>query len=83
MMMLNNNSKSWGILLIWILVGQGTTVLSIGAGGKTTGAGLDIFSLLHYFSFSFSFSLGDNPIKTEILSQRAVKHKTTKQHTSQ
>ena len=32
-------------------------------------------SLLH----SFSLSLGDGPIKTEILSQRAVKPKTTNQ----
>ena len=40
----------------------------------------------HYFShlsllFSFSLSLGDGPIKTEILSQRAVKTKTTNQPT--
>ena len=38
----------------------------------------------HFFShlsllFSFSLSLGDGPIKTEILSQRAVKPKTTNQ----
>ena len=36
----------------------------------------------HFFSrlsflFSFSLSLGDGPIETEILSQRAVKPKTT------
>ena len=38
----------------------------------------------HFFShlsvfFSFSLSLGDGPILTEILSQRAVKPKTTDQ----
>ena len=41
----------------------------------------------HFFShlsflFSFSLSLGDGPIWTEILSQRAVKPKTTNQPTS-
>ena len=40
----------------------------------------------HFFSrlsflFSFSLSLGDGPIQTEILSQRAVKPKTTNQQT--
>ena len=39
----------------------------------------------HFFShlsflFSFSLSLGDGPIKTEILSQRVVKPSTTNQH---
>ena len=33
------------------------------------------------FLFSFSLSLGDGPIYTEILSQRAVKPKTTNQPT--
>ena len=38
----------------------------------------------HFFSrllflFSFSLSLGDGPIQTEILSKRAVKPKTTNQ----
>ena len=33
------------------------------------------------FLFSFSLSLGDGPIQTEILSQRAVKPKTTNQPT--
>ena len=41
----------------------------------------------HFFSylsllFSFSLSLGDGPIETEILSQRAVKPKTTNQPTN-
>ena len=40
----------------------------------------------HFFSYlsflsSFSLSLGDGSIKTEILSQRAVKPKTTNQPT--
>ena len=43
------------------------------------GGCLDIFSLIHHFSFFFSLSLGDGPIETEILSQRAVKRKTTNQ----
>ena len=36
------------------------------------------FSLVYLFSF-VSLSLGDGPIQTEILSQRAVKPKTTNQ----
>ena len=41
----------------------------------------------HFYShlsllFSFSLSLGDGPIQTEILSQRAVKPKTTNQPTT-
>ena len=43
---------------------------------------LEIFSLVYHFSFSFSLSLGDGPIQTEILSQRAVKPKTTNQPTN-
>ena len=53
-------------------VGQGPSVLAVGAGR------LDIF-LSSIISLSFSLSLGDGPIKTEILSQRAVKPKTTNQ----
>ena len=59
---------------ILITVGQGPIALAVGAGG----GGLDIFSLIYPFS-SFSLSLGDGPIWTEILSQRAVKPKTTNQ----
>ena len=44
------------------------------------GGYLDIFSLVYHFS-PFSLSLGDGPIWTEILSQRAVKPKTTNQPT--
>ena len=35
-----------GILLVWKIVGQGPTVLAVGAGG----GGLDIFSLIYHFS---------------------------------
>ena len=41
--------------------------------------GKDIFTLIYPFS-SFSLSSGDGPIWTQILSQRAVKPKTTNQH---
>ena len=61
---------------IWITVGQGPTALAVGAGGGC----LDIFTLNYLFS-SFSLSLGDGPIWTEILSQRAVK--TQNQPTNQ
>ena len=40
---------------------------------------LDIFPLVYLFSF-LSPSLGDGPILTEILSQRAIKLKTTNQY---
>ena len=36
-----------GILLIWIIIGQGPTVLAVGAGGGC----LDIFSLVCHLSF--------------------------------
>ena len=61
---------------IWITVGQEPTALAVGAGGGC----LDIFTLIYSFS-SFSLSLGDGPIQTEILSQRAIKPKTTNQPT--
>ena len=57
---------------IWITVGQGLTALALGAGGCC----LDIFYSHLSFLSSFSLSLGDGPIYTEILSQRAVKLKT-------
>ena len=34
-----------GVLLIWIIVGQGLTALAVGAGGGC----LDIFSLVYHF----------------------------------
>ena len=57
---------------IWMIAGQGPIGFAVGVGGC-----LDIFTLLYLFSFSIS--LGDGPIWTEILSQRAVKLKTTMQ----
>ena len=62
---------------ILIIVGQGPIALAEGAGG----GGLGIFTLIYRFSF-FSLSLGDGSILTEILSQRAVKPKTTNQPTN-
>ena len=54
---------------ISMIVGQGHTVLAVGAGGGC----LDIFTLIYLYS-PLSPSLW-----TEILSQRAVKPKTTNQ----
>ena len=39
------NFQCWGVLLIWIIVGQGPIVLAVGAGGGC----LDIFSLIYHF----------------------------------
>ena len=61
---------------ILITVWQGPIALAVGAGG----GGLDIFTLIYPF-YSFSLSLGDGPIKTEILSQRAGKPIATNQPT--
>ena len=36
----------WGVLLVWIRVGQGPTALAVGAGGGC----LDIFTLIYPFS---------------------------------
>ena len=69
------NFQCRGGLLILIIVGQGPIALAVGAGGGY----LDIFFSRLLFLFSFSLSLGDDPIWTEILSQRAVKPKTTNQ----
>ena len=45
------NFQSRGVLLIWIIVGQGPIALVAGAGGGC----LDIFfSLIYHFSFSIS-----------------------------
>ena len=60
---------------IWMIVGQGPTALAVGAGGGLFG---HFYSPLSFLS-SFSLSLGDGTIKTEILSERAVKPKTTNQ----
>ena len=66
---------------IWMIVGQGPIALAVGAGGGC----LDIFVLIYLFSpfFSLSLCLGDGPIQTEILSERAVKPETTNQPTYQ
>ena len=51
-------------------------MLTVRAGGGC----LDIFSLVcHFFSFLTPSPLGEGPISTEILSQRAVKPNTTNQ----
>ena len=49
----------------WMMVAQGPTALTIGAGW----ACLDVFDLVYlsFFLSSFSPFLGDGPIKTEIL----------------
>ena len=41
------NFQCWGVLLVWMIVGQGPIVLAVGAGGGC----LDIFSLVYLFSF--------------------------------
>ena len=52
----------------WMIVGQGSIALAVGAGGRLFG---HFYSPLSFLS-SFSVSLGDGPIYTEILSQRAA-----------
>ena len=62
---------------IWIIVGQVPTAFAVGAGGGC----LDIF-FSSIISLSYSLSLGDGPIQTEMLSQRVVKPKSTNQTTN-
>ena len=57
-----------------MIVGQGPIALAVGAG---VGVAWTFFSHLS-FLFSFSLSLGDGPIQTEILSKRAVKPKNNR-----
>ena len=45
--------------------------------GKTSSAGASYYIFSLVYPFSFPPSLGDGPIKTEILSQRATELKTT------
>ena len=52
------NFQCRGVLLIWIIIGQGPVALATGAGG----VGLDIFSLVCFFFCFLSPSLGDGPI---------------------
>ena len=52
------NFQCRGILLIWIIVGQGPIALAVGASGVC----LDNFSLVYLFSFFLSLFLGDGPI---------------------
>ena len=52
------NFQCRGVLLLWMIVGQGPIALAIGAGGGLFG---HFFSHLS-FLFSFSLSLGDDPI---------------------
>ena len=52
------NIQSRSVLLIWIIVGQGSIALAVGAGGGC----LDIFFLSSIFSLFLSHSLGDGPI---------------------
>ena len=59
-----------------VVVGQGLTKLAEGAGGVVW------TFLLSSILSSVSISLGDGPIWTEILSQRADKPKTTNQPTN-
>ena len=63
---------------ILITVGQGPTALAVGAGGGC----LDIFTLIYPFCPLSPSLWGAVPIWTEILSQRAVKPKTTNQSTN-
>ena len=46
------NFQCRGVLLIWIIVGQGPTVLAVGAGGD----GLDFFSLVFISLFFLPLS---------------------------
>ena len=52
------NFQCWGVLIIWIIVGQGPVALAVGAGRGC----LDIFFSHLSFHSSFSLSLGDGPI---------------------
>ena len=52
------NFQYRGVLLVWIIVGQGPIALAVGAGGGC----LDIFFSHLSFLYSFSLSLGVDPI---------------------
>ena len=46
------NFQCRGVLLIWVIIGQGPIALAVGVGGGC----FDIFSLVYLFFFSFSLS---------------------------
>ena len=62
---------------VWMILGQGPTASAAGVGGGC----LDFFHSYQSFLASLSLSLGNGPIWTEILSQKAVN--PTKQPTNQ
>ena len=62
------NFQCRGVLLIWMIIRHGPTTLAV---GMSWGC-LDIYSSRLSFLSSFSLSLGDGPIYTGILFQRAV-----------
>ena len=64
------NLQCRGVLLIWIMVGQGPTALAVGADGGC----LDIFSLINHFSL-----LSPSLCETAKYRLRVVKAKTTNQ----
>ena len=51
-----------GVLLMWIIVGQGPIALAVGAGGGLFGHFFSLVFFFFFILFSFSRSLGDGPI---------------------
>ena len=52
------NFQCWGVLLVWMIVGQGPIALAVGVGGGC----LDIFFSHLSVLFLLPLSLGDGPI---------------------
>ena len=74
------NFQCWGVLLIWMSVGQGPTALAVGAGGGCFGH----FSLIYHFSLSFSLSLGETArYRLKYCLKGPLSPKTTNQPTNQ
>ena len=69
------NIQSRSVLLIWIIVGQGSIALAVGAGG----ACLDIFFFRLSFSLFFLTLWETAQYRLKYIPQRAVKPKTTNQ----
>ena len=67
------NFQCRGVLLLWMIVGQGPTVLAVGAGGGR----LDIFSLVIFFSLFFLPLSGRRPDIDWNTVSKAVKLKPT------